>query len=101
MKNEKKNAPAIAEQSTQQEQSNANCNSSKQDNYNKPAAENQEVKASKIIEFIEKAMQCTDKQFDKFCRRMQEEFSNASTEDYTTMLHIICLLDALRSKKGA
>lgn len=68
---------------------------------NKPAAENQEKRANNVIEFIEKALQLTDKQFDKFCRRLQEEFKNASTEDYTTILHIICSLDALRNKKGA
>ncbi|MDE6752846.1 MAG: hypothetical protein K2J59_08770 [Eubacterium sp.] len=79
----------------------ANHNSGKQDNYNKPAAENQEKRANNVIEFIEKALQLTDKQFDKFCRRLQEEFKNASTEDYTTILHIICSLDALRNKKGA
>ncbi len=59
------------------------------------------IKDNEIIEFIEKALQLTDKQFDKFCSRMQEEFKNASTEDYTTILHIICSLDALRNKKGA
>ncbi len=100
MKNEKKNA-LVQPTKANKGKRKANQNNGKQDNYNKPAAENQEVKASRIIEFIEKAMQCTDKQFDKFCRRMQEEFSNASTEDYTTMLHIICSLDVLRSKKGA
>lgn len=100
MKNEKKNAPVQPTKANKGKRK-ANCNSSKQDNYNKPAAENQEVKASRIIEFIEKAMQMNDKQYNKFCRRMQEEFSSASTEDYTTILHIICSLDALRSKKGA
>lgn len=59
------------------------------------------IKDNEIIKFIEKALQLTDKQYNKFCSRMQEEFSSASTEDYTTILHIICSLDALRSKKGA
>ena len=34
----------------------ANHNSGKQDNYNKPAAENQEKRANNVIEFIEKAL---------------------------------------------
>lgn len=100
MKNEKKNAPVQPTKANKGIRK-ANRNSGKQDNYNKPAAINQEERTNLATEFIEKAMQCTDKQFDKFCRRMQEEFSNASTEDYTEMLHIICSLDALRSKKGA
>ncbi|MDE5670381.1 MAG: hypothetical protein K2I14_02815 [Eubacterium sp.] len=100
MKNEKKNAPVPPTKANKGIRK-ANQNNGKQDNYNKLAAINQEVKASKIIEFLDKAMKMNDKQYNKFCRRMQEEFSNASTEDYTKILHIICSLDALRSKKGA
>lgn len=58
-------------------------------------------KIKKATELLDKAMQMNDKQYDKFCKRLHNEFKDASTEEYTTILHIICSLDALRSKKGA
>ena len=51
--------------------------------------------------FIELALQCTDAQFKKFCDKMQEEFKDTSTEEYTKWLQMIKLLDALRNEKGA
>ena len=52
MENKKTNAPANADQSILQEQTNANLNSGQQDDYNKPAAINQELRVhlSKILE---------------------------------------------------
>lgn len=58
-------------------------------------------KIVKATELLDKAIQMNDKQYNKFCKRLQNEFKDASTEKYTTILHIICSLDALRSKKGA
>ncbi len=58
------------------------------------------VTEAEANEFLNKAMKLTDKQFDEFCNRMEEEFKDASAEEYTTILHIICSLDTLRSKKG-
>ena len=44
MENKKTNAPANAVQSILQEQTNANLNSGQQDDYNKPATINQELR---------------------------------------------------------
>ncbi|MDE5671445.1 MAG: hypothetical protein K2J59_08300 [Eubacterium sp.] len=55
-------------------------------------------KIIKATEFLDKAMNLTDKQFEKFCDKMQKEFKDASTEKYTTILHIICSLDVLRKQ---
>ena len=55
----------------------------------------------KATEFLNRAMQLNDKQYKKLCKKIQQDFENASTDDYTAILHIICSLDALRSKKGA
>ncbi|MCH5317906.1 MAG: hypothetical protein J1E05_08010 [Eubacterium sp.] len=46
------------------------------------------------IEFMEKALQLTEKQFETFCDRMQDEFQN--DKDYPTILKIICSLDRIR-----
>lgn len=50
------------------------------------------------IEIMEKALQFTEKQFETFCERMQDEFRN--DKDYQTVLQILCLLDTMRNKKG-
>lgn len=62
---------------------------------------NEKITEAKATEFLDKAMKLTDKQFEEFCDKMQDEFKDASKEDYAKMLHIICSLDILRSKKGA
>ena len=70
MENKKTNAPANAVQSILQEQTNANRNSGQQDDYNKPAAINQEVKHMNIKEttfneFIKQGEIKTGQKIDK------------------------------------
>lgn len=67
--------------------------------YNKPAAINQAENVNNAMRFIETALQFTEKQFEAFCSRMQNEFKNDT--DYITVLQILYSLDAIRNMKGA
>lgn len=67
--------------------------------YNKPAAINQAESINGAMRFIEMALQFTEKQFEAFCSRMQNELKNDT--DHATVLQILCSLDAIRNMKGA
>lgn len=55
-------------------------------------------KINNAMWIMETALQFTEKQFETFCERMQDEFQN--DKDYQKVLQILCLLDTMRNKKG-
>lgn len=55
-------------------------------------------KENNAIWFAKKFSQLTDKQFETFCNRMQNECQNDT--DYTEVSQILCSLKAIRNMKG-